>query len=175
MKPSHAENRKTAGPGHKRPFGTVGCLWAAILSMVLCALCLCSATWAWFTASVGSGISPVSSGNTRFAVSYRAAGDSAATAVELADRKSKYASDPLRLSAGTRYELSAGVTENSVSGGFLLVKIGETEYAGRVLPGQTVSFSVTPTADTEISFTGYWGTTVEHSAAHSLDELLGAD
>ena len=52
---------KREHPQEKKPASLTALLMPSLLGMAICLVCLCSLTWAWFTATQNSGVQPIQS------------------------------------------------------------------------------------------------------------------
>lgn len=52
---------KREHPQEKKPASLTALLMPSLLGMAMCLVCLCSLTWAWFTATQNSGVQPIQS------------------------------------------------------------------------------------------------------------------
>ena len=52
---------KREHPQEKKPASLTALLMPSLLGVAICLVCLCSLTWAWFTATQNSGVQPIQS------------------------------------------------------------------------------------------------------------------
>ena len=52
---------KREHPQEKKPASLTALLMPSLLGVAMCLVCLCSLTWAWFTATQNSGVQPIQS------------------------------------------------------------------------------------------------------------------
>ena len=137
----------------------------SVIGIFICAICLCGASWAWFTASTSTGTAQIQSSS--YKLSYQIGED--ATATELAE-------------AGTAYTLTSDTTvitlkANGTAGatGYCSIKIGdETYYTEQIFVDGTFTFTVNAAAGTEITLTPKWGTYSHDATLHNGDVITAA-
>ena len=133
----------------KRSDGLMYILAPSVVGICICAVCLCGASWAWFTASTTTGTTAVQSSSYR--LSYQV--DEDATATELAEADNTYT----LTSNETVITLKATGTTGAT--GYCRVKIGdETYYTAQIFVDDTFTFTVKAAANTQITLTPKWGT-----------------
>ena len=131
----------------KRSDGLMHILAPSVISIFICAVCLCGVSWAWFTASTSTGTTQIQSSS--YKLSYQIGSNTA----ELA--KSKTVTVPE--SGSCKITLSAGGTSGAT--GYCSVKIGdETYYTEQIFANGTFTFTVKEAAGTQITLTPQWGT-----------------
>lgn len=132
--------------------GVFHILAPSLAAFCLCAVCLCGASWAWFTASTSTGTTAIQSSS--YKLLYQVVGKDA-PATELAE-------------AGTEYTLTSDTTVITLKAagtagatGYCSIKIGdETYYTGQIYVQDTFTFTFTvkAAASTTITLTPKWGT-----------------
>ncbi len=133
----------------KRTDGLYHVLAPSVLGIFICAVCLCSASWAWFTASTSTGTTAIQSAS--YKLLYQVGEDT--TATELA-------------ADGTTYSMTEGncaITLNATgttgATGYCSIKVGDETYCTeQILADCTFAFTVKAAAGTEITLTPKWGT-----------------
>ena len=132
--------------------GVFHILAPSLAAFCLCAVCLCGASWAWFTASTSTGTTAIQSSS--YKLLYQVVGKDA-TATELAEAKTVTVPD----SGSCKITLSATGTAGAT--GYCRINIGdETYYTGQIVVHDTFTFTFTvkAAAGTTITLTPKWGT-----------------
>ena len=141
-RPKHAKKEN-------RSDGIFHILAPSLIGICLCAVFLCGASWAWFTAGTTTGTTEIQS--SYYKLLYQVNEDTDTT--ELAE-------------AGTAYTLTANVcmiklkaTGTAGATGYCRVKVGnETYYTEQIFVDDTFTFTVNASAGTNIILTPKWGT-----------------
>lgn len=147
-KPRHA--KEEGGKGIYRM------LAPSLVGIGICAICLCGASWAWFSASVGSGVQTIKSANYQLETVVETQGE---TAVE------KNENGVYKISGNTKYTvtLKAAGTENA--SGYCKVKIGDKEQlTEQIAAGGTFTFKVKLQTDEDMLLETCWGTSAADTA-----------
>ena len=139
--------------------GVFHILAPSLAAFCLCAVCLCGASWAWFTASTSTGTTAIQS--SYYKLLYQVNEDT--DTPELAE-------------AGTSYTLTANgcviklkATGTAGATGYCSIKVGnETYYTEQIFVDDTFIFTVNASAGTNIILTPKWGT-YSHTAATIQD------
>lgn len=134
-----------------RSDGILDLLAPSIIGIILCSICLCGVSWAWFTASTSTGTTAIRSSS--YKLLYQV--DEGADATEFTEVKTV----TVPKSGSCKITLSAAGTTGAT--GYCSIKIGdETYYTEPISVQDTVAFSfgITATAGTEIILTPKWGT-----------------
>lgn len=134
-----------------RSDGILNLLAPSIIGIILCSICLCGVSWAWFTASTSTGTTAIRSSS--YKLLYQV--DEGADATEFTEPRTVIVPE----SGSCKITLSAAGTAGAT--GYCSVRIGnETYYTGQISVQDTVAFSfgITATAGTEIILTPKWGT-----------------
>lgn len=105
---------KREHPQEKKPASLTALLMPSLLGVAICLVCLCSLTWAWFTATQNSGVQPIQSAT-------------ATVTAKLGD------TDLGKLKVGEPCNLNGTGTltlhmEGSAQYAYVLIKVGGTEY-----------------------------------------------
>ena len=132
-----------------RSDGIFHILAPSLIGICLCAVFLCGASWAWFTAGTTTGTTEIQS--SYYKLLYQVNEDTDTT--ELAE-------------AGTAYTLTANVcmiklkaTGTAGATGYCSIKVGnETYYTEQIFVDDTFIFTVNASAGTNIILTPKWGT-----------------
>ena len=143
-RPNHAKKEN-------RSDGIFHILAPSLIGICLCAVFLCGASWAWFTASTSTGTTAIQSSS--YKLLYQVGED--ATATELAE-------------AGTAYTLTSDTTVITLKAagtagatGYCSITVGsETYYTEQISVNGTseFTFTVNAAAGTNIILTPKWGT-----------------
>lgn len=141
-----------------RSDGIFHILAPSLIGICLCAVFLCGASWAWFTAGTTAVTTEIQSSS--YKLLYQVNEDTDTT--ELAE-------------AGTSYTLSANVcviklkaTGTAGATGYCRVKVGnETYYTEQIFVDGTFTFTVNAAAGTQITLTPKWGTYSHDATLHN--------
>ena len=141
-RPNHAKKEN-------RSDGIFHILAPSLIGICLCAVFLCGASWAWFTAGTTTGTTEIQS--SYYKLLYQVNEDTDTT--ELAE-------------AGTSYTLTANgcviklkATGTAGATGYCSIKVGnETYYTEQIFVDDTFTFTVNASAGTNIILTPKWGT-----------------
>lgn len=130
--------------------GVFHILAPSLAAFCLCAVCLCGASWAWFTASSGIGAAKVQAATYAATIKYR---------IDTGDWQ-EYV-DPISLAGSKTYTLTLHITPTgTATNGYCTVEIGNKTYQTNQIPkGSSLEFSVTVQAneDATLSITPHWG------------------
>ena len=132
--------------------GVFHILAPSLAAFCLCAVCLCGASWAWFTASTSTGTTAIQSSS--YKLLYQVVGKDA-TATELAEAGTEYT----LTSDTTVIRLKAAGTAGAT--GYCSITVGsETYYTEQISVNGTseFTFTVNAAAGTNIILTPKWGT-----------------
>lgn len=142
-----------------RKDGVFHILTPSLAALCLCAVCLCGASWAWFTASSGVGAAKIQAATYAATIKYR---------IGTGDLQ-EYV-DPISLAGGTTYTLTLDITPTgTATDGYCTVEIGKTngeEFVGKTYSTDQIpkgssrefSFTVQANEDATLSITPHWGT-----------------
>ena len=150
----------------KRSDGLVHILAPSMLAISICAICLCGASWAWFTASTSTGTTQIQSSS--YKLLYQVVGEDA-TPKELAEVKTVTVPESsIPESSSCKITLSATGTAGAT--GYCRVKIGdETYYTEQIFAnGSAFTFTVNAAANTQITLTPKWGSCAVRDKANSI-------
>ena len=150
-RPNHAKKEN-------RSDGIFHILAPSLIGICLCAVFLCGASWAWFTAGTTAVTTEIQSSS--YKLLYQVNEDTGTT--ELAE-------------AGTSYTLTANVcviklkaTGTAGATGYCRVKVGnETYYTEQIFVDDTFTFTVNAAAGTQITLTPKWGTYSHAATLHN--------
>ena len=148
--------------------GVFHILAPSLAAFCLCAVCLCGASWAWFTASSGVGAAKIQAATYAATIKYR---------IDQGDWQ-EYAG-PIRLVGDKPYELRITPAETATAtDGFCDVTIGDITYQTAQIPkdsSSAFSFKVQANQDAKLVITPKWGTgsdtdTKKISSGAKIDE-----
>ena len=132
--------------------GVFHILAPSLAAFCLCAVCLCGASWAWFTASSGIGAAKVQAATYTVKIKYK-------TTDTNVWQDGEY---QISLDGGKTYELRITPAETATAtDGFCDVKIGDTTYQTAQIPkgsGSAFSFKVQAYENATLTITPKWGT-----------------
>lgn len=151
-----------------RSDGILNLLAPSIIGIILCSICLCGVSWAWFTASTSTGTTAIQSAS--YKLLYQV--DEGADETELTEVKTVTVPE----SGSCKITLSATGTAGAT--GYCSVQIGnETYYTGQISVQDTVAFSfrITATAGTEIILTPKWGTYSGAATIQNGEDITATD
>ena len=105
---------KREHPQEKKPASLTALLMPSLLGVAICLVCLCSLTWAWFTATQNSGVQPIQSATATVTASLN---DTALGELKVGE--------PCSLNGtGTLTLHMAGDAQYA----YVVIKVGDTEY-----------------------------------------------
>ena len=134
----------------------------SVIGIFICAICLCGASWAWFTASTTTGTTTIQSSS--YKLLYQVGEDAAAT--ELAETDNTYTLTSDTTAITLKATGTAGAT------GYCSIKIGdETYYTEQIFVDGTFTFTVNAAAGTTITLTPKWGTYSHDATLHNGDVI----
>lgn len=122
----------------------------SVICVVLCAVALCSATWAWFSGDVTSSENTIKTGYCNVTISVKD-GD---TAVDVKTGTT----DTYTLLKDAEYVITISA-EGTVSSSYCKLIIDGVEfYTDQVDTGSSISFALTYSDDTDVQIISRWGT-----------------
>ena len=136
----------------------------SVIGIFICAICLCGASWAWFTASTTTGTTTIQSSS--YKLLYQIGEDTTATELAEADNTYTLTSDT------TAITLKATGTAGAT--GYCSIKIGDETYCTEqifVNDTSEFTFTVSAAADTTITLTPKWGTYSHDATLHYGDVI----
>lgn len=143
--------------------GVFHILAPSLAAFCLCAVCLCGASWAWFTASSGIGAAKVQAATYTVKIEYET--DTGGW------QECEY---QISLDGGKTYKLRITPT-GTATNGFCDVKIGDKTYQTYQIPkDRSFAFSVTVPANENatLTITPQWGTGSGTNKIDSGDEIV---
>ena len=105
---------KREHPQEKKPASLTALLMPSLLGVAMCLVCLCSLTWAWFTATQNSGVQPIQSATATVTASLN---NTALGELKVGEPCSLNGTGPLTLHM-------AGDAQYA----YVVIKVGDTEY-----------------------------------------------
>ena len=132
--------------------GVFHILAPSLAAFCLCAVCLCGASWAWFTASSGIGAAKVQAATYAVKIERETDPDDW--------QESEY---QISLDGGKTYELriTPAETATTATNGYCTVKIGDKTYQTNQIPkgsSSAFSFKVQANENAKLTITPKWGT-----------------
>ena len=130
--------------------GVFHILAPSLAAFCLCAVCLCGASWAWFTASSGIGAAKVQAATYTVKIEYK-------TTDTDVWQDGEY---QISLDGGKIYTLSI-IPNGTATNGYCTVKIGDKTYQTNQIPkgsSSAFSFTVQANEDAILMITPKWGT-----------------
>ena len=133
--------------------GVFHILAPSLAAFCLCAVCLCGASWAWFTASSGIGAAKVQAATYTVKIKYKATDTNVWQDGEY----------QISLDGGKTYELriTPAETATTATNGYCTVKIGDKTYQTNQIPkgsSSAFSFKVQANENATLVITPKWGT-----------------
>lgn len=121
---------------------------SSCFGIILCMVCLAGTTWAWFTAGVQTQPQNIKTADYAITVLIKDASNQPMEKTE-----SGYS-----FSANCEYAITLSATGTASSGGYCRVEGGgKTLYSAKLLPGETLSFTLIPFEAADYVFTSVWG------------------
>lgn len=147
-----------------RSDGVIHILAPSIIGIFICAICLCGASWAWFTASTGSSTTKIQAATYSVEViKVTAEAEAADAPVTVADN----GKTEISLKSGQTYTVALQAT-GTAENGFCIVKFEGTDYYTKQLaPGVALTFTVNASKASTMTITPQWGT----CAAEATDKI----
>lgn len=141
-------------------------LITSVLGIILCITCLCSATWAWYSAGASSSSNTLGSG--KFDLDVTVVDENNAQGVT----QSSLQNNAFTLENASTYTVTLKTTDDTtVTKGFCTIRVGDDVYYTDSLykTEPTFTFKIqTLTDDVAVSFSPAWG-------LPSADELIEKD
>ncbi len=143
-------------------------LLPSVLAILLCMVCLCEMTWAWFSSTQKGEIAPIKSAEYEIVVS-----------VKDGDTPLSVTDNTVELHKGLTYTVKM-VASGTASTGFCVLSYapsGEGESSGgvrlhtaQIVSGATFSFTLKATSDLTLTFSPQWGTSSKSDAPDILPD-----
>ena len=148
---------KREHPQEKKPASLTALLMPSLLGVAICLVCLCSLTWAWFTATQNSGVQPIQSATATVTASLN---DTALGELKVGEPYSLNGTGKLTLHM-------AGDAQYA----YVVIKVGDTEYHTDYLTadGYTITVNESGAAGTAVGNGGSIGT-AQQEPSNTPDE-----
>lgn len=132
----------------------------SVFGILLCLICLCGTSWAWFQISRSSNVTPIQTADYAVKIWW----DRQPESLPL-DGKSIY---KVQLTANTTYQIKIqGV--GTAKTGFCKISFEGKEYiTDQIDSGKEISFTVNASKASELQITTQWGTCAEQSAENKI-------
>lgn len=127
--------------------GLFSMLAPSLAAICLCCVCLVSASYAWFTASVESKSSTLTAASYKINVSINNSSGANVTAK----------SGVYTLNKGNSYTVTLTATGTASTGYCVIKSDGETWYTDQISTTEPFTFTITPGEDAEFTFEAVWG------------------
>lgn len=145
-----------------RSDGVIHILAPSIIGICICTICLCGASWAWFTASTGSSTTKIQAATYSVEV-IKVTAEAADALVTVADN----GISEITLESGRTYTVTLRAT-GTAENGFCIVRFeGNDYYTKQLAPGVMLTFTVNTSKDSIMTITPQWGT----CAAEATDKI----
>ena len=131
---------KREHPQEKKPASLTALLMPSLLGTAICLVCLCSLTWAWFTATQNSGVQPIQSATATVTASLN---DTALGELKVGKPCSLNGTGTLTLHM-----------EGDAQYAYVVIKVGDTEYHTNYLTADGYTITVN---ESGAVLTLYWG------------------
>lgn len=119
---------KREHPQEKKPASLTALLMPSLLGTAICLVCLCSLTWAWFTATQNSGVQPIQSATATVTASLN---DTALGELKVGEPRSLNGTGTLTLHM-----------EGDAQYAYVVIKVGDTEYHTNYLTADGYTITV---------------------------------
>ena len=137
---------------------------SSVLGILVCVMCLCSATWAWFSTDVSNDSNTLCSGNFGLIVTVT---DENGTSVDVTENPD--GTSVCAFADAKEYNVTLKMTEDTtVTKGFCVIKAGNASYSTAAMNSKegitSLSFKIdVKEAGLTLSFTPAWGLPAEES------------
>lgn len=131
----------------------------SLMGICLCVVCLCGTSWAWFTASRSSSVTPIQTAN--YTVALTVDGQDVPQTL---DGESIM---KIQMSGGQSYAISFKANGTASTGYCKVTFEGKTYYTNQIGADDTFSFTVNTSQDSTMEVEAQWGT----CALESVDEI----
>lgn len=151
-----------------RSDGVIHILAPSIIGICICTICLCGASWAWFTASTGSSTTKIQAATYSVEVTAKT-GD-----IDVLVTSADNGKTEISLKSGQTYTVTLRAT-GTAENGFCIVKFEDTDYYTKQLaPGVMLTFTVNTSKASTMTITPQWGTCAAEPADKVTDgEIIG--
>lgn len=131
----------------------------SLMGIVLCVVCLCGTSWAWFTVSRSSSVTPIQTAN--YIVGLTVDGEAVPQTL---DGNSILT---MQLSAGQAYQVALKANGTASTGYCKVTFEGHTYYTDQIGKDDTLAFTVNASQDSTMEIESQWGT----CALASVDKI----
>lgn len=160
----HGKKKKPEAAPKKH--GLFAILAPSFVGGLVCLACLCSGSWAWFTANVGGAAQPIQAA--QFGVTVAVKASNTGSAVQPVPESLLQ----FRLAANTTYAVTITAT-GSATTGFCSMQLNESGYlTPQLCPGQSITFTYTPNTAANLVVQPQWGTAAAAVSNHGAFTLL---
>ncbi len=150
----------------KRSDGLAHILAPSVIGIFLCAIWLCGASWAWFTASTSTGIANIQSATYTVSVTAKQNGTAISPTVETGITTVKFG-------AAEIYTVTLTPTGTATTG-YCKIAFDGNDYYTEQLTAGSLTFTVRATAGTCLTVTPQWGTYSGTATIHDGGEITAA-
>lgn len=151
----------------ERSDGIYHVLAPSVIAIFLCTVCLCSASWAWFTASHTGSVTSIKAATYSVTVTASPSDTSTVTSAEGIYEAT--------LQGGTEYTVNI-TASGTATGGYCRIEFcGLTYHTPQIKSGSSFSFGITAYEDGTVTVTPQWGTcaTEENTIDQDVPLILG--
>lgn len=131
----------------------------SLMGIGLCVVCLCGTSWAWFTASRSSSVTPIQTANYTVALTV-----DEQDVPQTLDGESIM---KIQMSGGQSYAISFKANGTASTGYCKVIFEGKTYYTDQIGVDDTFSFTVNTSQDSTMEVEAQWGT----CALESVDKI----
>ncbi len=164
--PTNATPKTVSDQKAKQPDRLTAMLLPSVLAILLCMVCLCEMTWAWFSSTQKGEIAPIKSAEYEIVVS-----------VKDGDTPLSVTDNTVELREGLSYTVKM-VASGTASTGFCVLSYtpsgeggnpdGVRLHTAQIASGVTFSFTLKATSDLTLTFSPQWGTSSKSDAPDIL-------
>ena len=151
----HAEKKRSDGLSHL--------LAPSVIGACICAVCLCGASWAWFTASSSAGTAKIQ------AASYTVSVTAVQGESQLSANTAENGASIFALEADKEYTIEITPTGNATTG-YCKVNFESKDYYTVQLPSGTLLFTVYASNNGKLTVTPEWGTCAIASEDNAIED-----
>ena len=150
----------------KRSDGIGHILAPSVIGILLCAVCLCGASWAWFTATTSAGTVKIQSATYTVSVTAKQGETDISTTAE-------NGITTVTFSAAGTYTVTL-TPIGTAKTGYCKITFDGTDYYTPQLIGESFTFTVNAAANTALTVTPQWGTYSGAVTIQNGDEITAA-
>ena len=166
--PTNATPKAVSDPKAKQNDRLTAMLLPSVLAILLCMVCLCEMTWAWFSSTQKGEIAPIKSAEYEIVIS-----------VKDGDTPLSVTDNTVELRAGLTYTVNM-VASGTASTGFCVLSYapsgagenpsGVRLHTAQIASDATFSFTLHATSDLTLTFSPQWGTSSKSDAPDILPD-----